>query len=70
MLDVRSDYRGGHLWSEREALTAPILEGVHLLRDNISEFSDTAGEKRRFLKNGGLNLSEVEDVHDTANLLL
>ena len=51
MFDIGADHGGGILRPQRERSAVAILEGVHLLGDDIGFFADAAREKLRLFEN-------------------
>ena len=50
VLDVGADHRGGVLGTQRERGLVAIVEGVHLLGDDVGFFADAAREQLRLLE--------------------
>src|SRR5439155_25158185 len=50
VLDVGPHERGRRLWTERQRLAATVIEGVHLLRDDVGLVADAPREQLRPLE--------------------
>ena len=56
VLGERPHQRGGGFGTQRQAFAPAVLEGVHLLLDDIGRLADPADEQLRPLEDGGANL--------------
>ena len=59
VLDVGADHRGGVLGAQGERRAVTIVEGVHLLGDDVGFGAHAAGEELGFLQDGGADLVVV-----------
>ena len=56
VLDHRTHHPGGSLRSQRDTAATPVLEGVHLLGDDVRGFADAPGEQGRVLEDRQLDV--------------
>ena len=52
VLKQRAHYRGGTLWSERNAAAAAVLECIHFLLHDVGRLADAAAEQLGVFKGG------------------
>jgi hypothetical protein len=59
VLEVRAHHRGGALGAQCDAVAALVLEGVHLLLDDVGAFAHAALENTRVLEHRRVDAAEA-----------
>jgi len=64
VLEVGADHTGGELWAQGEFGAALVLEGVHLLLDDVGALTDAADEEGGLLEEGDVEALEAVTAAD------
>ncbi len=75
VLDGRAHHAGGVLGPQAEVVVVAVfvgtvVEGVHLLLDDVGDFADAADEQRGVLQDGRADVAVGELSHEAAHLAL
>ena len=65
-----ADHAGGALGPQRQAASAAVGKGVHLLLDHVGGFAERAGEHRGVLQRRRADFAEAVERQNPARLLL